>query len=187
MISRPKRISIDDFEHMVAQGDFEKTRERIDLIRGALRVMSPAGPEHEDVLTCLQEWSHHWAPQYGFRVRSEKSIKFANLDSIPEPDIVWVKQRRYLRQRPTAADVVLVIEVACSSLHDDRREMASLYAEAGIPEYWIANCIDQQIEVYREPSSGEYRKLFIVGRGEKAVPLAAPVAELDVTELFADE
>jgi Uma2 family endonuclease len=111
----------------------------------------------------------------------------AELLSIPEPDVAWVKRRRYKRVRPSVDDIGLLIEVADSSLSYDRGEKASLYAEAGIVEYWIANCDDEWIEIHREPRGNAYADCFVVKRGEQISPLVAPDAWLFVSEVFADE
>jgi Uma2 family endonuclease len=179
-------MSVAEFEDLVASGEFDQTGQRIDLIRGELRVMSPAGPDHSDITTYLEEWSEQWVKRYGFRKRSEKSILIPGLESVPEPDIVWVKRRRYRKAHPTAADVGLVIEVSDSSLSDDRKQ-AALYAEAGIQEYWIVNCIDEVVEVYREPLGNRYQDKFVVPRGKHVHPIVGPEALLDVADMFADE
>jgi Uma2 family endonuclease len=73
--------------------------------------------------------------------------------SEPEPDfaIVQLRPDRYRTTKPEAKDVLVVIEVSDSSLEYDRSVKASLYAEAGIPHYWIFNVIDQQLEVLQNP------------------------------------
>ena len=108
------------------------------------------------------------------------------MESVPEPDIVWVKRRRYRKAHPTASDVGLVIEVSDSSLADDRK-LATLYAGAGIQEYWIVNCIDEVVEIHRDPHGDEYQDRFVVPRGKHVSPIAGPEALLDVADLFADE
>jgi Uma2 family endonuclease len=187
MITYAERMTIEQFEELLDSGRYEKSRERVELIRGELRIMSPAGPDHDEVLTYLEDWSTAWAGKYGYRKRSEKGVTFPSLASVPEPDIVWVKKRRYRKARPTVDDVVFAIEVSFSSLTEDRSEMMDLYAEAGIAEYWIANCIDNVIEIHRRPVAGVYQDRFVVKPGETVSPLVAPDAVLDVGELFSEE
>jgi Uma2 family endonuclease len=76
------------------------------------------------------------------------------LDSEPEPDVYIVrgKPEGYQDQQPTAKDVLLVVEVAEATLRQDRVAKKWIYAEAGIPVYWIVNLIDRQIEIYTQPS-----------------------------------
>lgn len=187
MITHTEPMTIEQFEELVAEGRWEKCSDRVELIRGELRIMSPAGSEHDAVLVYLVEWSAEHAKRAGFQLRSEKSVSFTNLISVPEPDIVWVKRQRYRKTRPKATDIVLAMEVSYSSLSEDRGEMTELYAQAGVPEYWIANCIDNVIEVHRQPRDGIYQDCFLVKPGEKISPLVAPEAILDVADLFAEE
>jgi len=76
------------------------------------------------------------------------------LDSEPEPDVYIVrgKPEDYQDQQPSANDVLLVVEVAESTLKQDRVTKKWIYSEAGIPVYWIVNLIDRQIEIYTQPS-----------------------------------
>jgi Uma2 family endonuclease len=187
MITHTEPMTVAQFEQLINEGRWEKSRERVELIRGELRIMSPAGPDHDAVLVYLVEWSAEHAKRAGYQLRSEKSVLFQNLTSVPEPDIVWVRRNRIRKARPQAVDVVLAIEVSYSSLGDDRGEMYELYAAAGVPEYWIANCIDNVVEVHRQPRDGAYRDSFVVKPGGKISPLVAPGAILDVADLFAEQ
>src|SRR4051794_6961681 len=110
MIQGPGTLSIDDFDRMIEEGHFDRVKQRVDLIRGELVYMSPAGPIHDEVLTRLQEWSAKWAGRYGCRVRSEKGVELPHLVSVPEPDIVWVVDEDYMDQKPQEKDVRLLIE-----------------------------------------------------------------------------
>ena len=107
-------------------------------------------------------------------MRIQNSIGLPELESAPQPDIVWVKQRNYSRRRPTAADVLLVIEVADSSLADDRGEKAALYAEAGIADHWVVNVPAREIEVHRDPEGGRYRTIRACAGNDELRPLCEP-------------
>ena len=95
-------------------------------------------------------------------------------------------------QSPWHADVVaqflellvLVIEVADSSLAKDRDIKAALYAECGVPEYWIVNLPEQVIEVRTEPHDGAYRKVEIIRRGDVLAPLAFPDVRIFVDDIL---
>jgi Uma2 family endonuclease len=184
MIQRPGTITIEDFDRMIEEGYFAGIKHRVDLIRGELVYMNAAGPMHDEILTRLREWSFEWSRRYGYRLRSEMGVKLPRVVSVPEPDIVWVLKKDYMTAKPQAADVGLLIEVSDSSLQDDRVEMAPLYAEASVQEYWIANCADQCIEVYRTPVGDRYTERFIVDLGDQVCPVVAPKAVLDVAALF---
>jgi len=89
-----------------------------------------------------------------------------------------------VREAATIADVLLVIEVADTSLRYDRTVKLRLYARAGIPEYWIVDANTETIEIYRSPSSERYADLLRPSRDEHVAPLAFPDAALPVASIF---
>ena len=105
--------------------------------------------------------------------------------SAPQPDLALLRPRSYRHRGARAADVLLIIEVADSSLHYDRTVKLRLYARAGIPEYWIADVNAQTLEIYRSPSGDGYSKHRRAARGESAAPLVFPDAVIPVDAIFA--
>jgi Uma2 family endonuclease len=184
-MSTTAKFTVEEYDRMVESGALDKRR--LELIRGEIREMSPIGPEHEDVVDQLTDWSIQEPVKKKVRLRVQNSIGLPGLETAPQPDVAWVARRRYRRARPTAHDVLLVIEVADSSLDDDRGEKLELYARAGIAEYWIANLIDQCIEVYREPEGGRYRSVRVCRGDEEVRPLALPEVALVPSSLFENE
>jgi Uma2 family endonuclease len=181
------RFSVKEYERIVATGVFDgKNRRRIELIRGELREMNPIGSYHARTVDRLTDWSYDVVPRTRFQVRVQNPLAFLTVDSEPEPDIVWAKRKDYGNEHPAAVDVLLLIEVADSSLDHDRGEKAEMCAEAGIADYWIVNLIDQTVEVRCDPEGGRYRSLRSFGAGETVQPLAAPEARLSVDSLFAE-
>jgi Uma2 family endonuclease len=156
------------------------------LIHGELRTKSPKTPQHAYAVDRLTVWSFDASPRENVRVRTQNPLTFVNFDSEPEPDIVWAKPRRYAEQHPTENDVLLLIEVAESSLTFDRGEKADLYAAVGILDYWIVNLVDRAVEVCRDPHDGRYRSVQTFGTGSIVKPIAIPEALLSVDALFAD-
>lgn len=166
------RFSLSEYDRMIAQGVFDlDRRERLEFIRGEIREMSPIGPEHEDIVDWLNEWSARLQLP-GVRIRVQESVGLPPLASAPEPDLAWVVRRSYRRARPTAADVLLLVEVAESTLCDDLGEKADLYAEAGIADYWVVNIPDRCIVVHRDPQGGRYREIRAHAGDEELRPLA---------------
>jgi Uma2 family endonuclease len=169
------RLTLAEYDRMIQCGVFDHgQRRRLEFIRGEIREMPPIGSDHETILDRLTEWSFDNLPKKKVWVRVQNSIGLPDLESAPEPDIAWVARRNYSRGRPTAADVLLVIEVAESSLQYDRGEKADLYAEAGIVDYWIANIPARAIEVRRDPEGGHYRTTRTYSGQDELRPLSEP-------------
>jgi len=179
------KLSVAEYDQIVASGVFGgRNKRRIELIWGELRAMNPIGWEHSNVVDSLNEWTFAAAPREKVRVRVQNPVAFLDSDSEPEPDIVWVKRRLHPANHPNADDILLLIEVADSSLAFDRGEKANLYATAGIRDYWIVNLIDRTIEVRRDPQDGHYRSVQSFGSGTIVEPIAIPEARLSVDSLF---
>ena len=169
------RLTLAEYDRMIECGVFDHgQRRRLELVRGEIREMPPIGSDHEEVVDRLVEWSFGSVLKRRVRVRVQESIGLPGLESAPEPDIAWVVRRNYSRGRPTAADVLLVIEVAESSLAYDRGEKADLYAEAGIADYWVVNIPARTIEVCRDPEGGHHRTMRTYSGQEELRPLSEP-------------
>ncbi len=151
---QPKRFSIEEYRRLGEIG-FLGEDDRIELIRGELVTMASKGTKH---IFCCQELCgilHGLLSQQAIPRCQEPIVFYGSSynSSEPEPDfaIVQLRSDRYRTTKPEAKDVLVVIEVSDSSLEYDRSVKASLYAEAGIPHYWIFNVIDQQLEVLQNP------------------------------------
>lgn len=143
------RLTVDGYHRMI-QANILTTDDRVELLDGYLVNKMPQNTPHGSTVERLTEDLPRLKPA-GWRVRIQLPITLAN--SEPEPDAVLVRGDRHTfdGRHPTGTDFGIVIEVADSSLALDRREKGRLYAEAGIPVYWIVNLNDRQIEVYTNP------------------------------------
>jgi len=180
-------LTSDEFDRMVECGAFDHLNRKIELLRGELREINPAGPLHDDLITYLTNWSVLAASKESILVTSQTGLDLAELSSRPEPDLLWLRRARYCDRHPSAADVKLAIEVADSSLDTDLKEKGTLYADAGIVEYWIVDAKGQCVHVFRQPRDGTYTDRSIFNRGETLSPLVAKDAVLDLNDLFAVE
>jgi Uma2 family endonuclease len=179
------RFSVEEYDRIVATGAFDgKNRRRIELIRGEIREMSPIGSKHADIVAWLNIWSVENVPRDVAGIRVQSPLSLGAVESEPEPDILWVLPKRYRAAHPTSNDVILLIEVADSSLDYDRGEKAETYADAGIREYWLVNIIDRTIEVRRDPKDGEYLSEQVFAAGETLNSLGVPGVQLNVDEVF---
>jgi Uma2 family endonuclease len=179
------RWTIDLYHQMIETGILGED-ERIELIQGELATMSPIGAEHSGVVDQLAEILIEQLARRGV-VKVQGPLQLAN-HSEPQPDLILLAPRRdfYKRALPRPADVLLVIEVADSSLAYDRAIKMALYAGAGIAEAWIVNLIDRWIEVYRDPSPAGYTTLLKILPGKSVAPLAFADVVVAVDELLGE-
>ncbi len=178
-------LSLHEYNRMVDRGAFNELNRKIELIRGELVEMNPAGPVHDDYIEYLMDWSFRSTDRTRIRVRGQTGINIVESDSRPEPDVFWVNSKRYLTSHPTGKDTLLVIEVSDSSLESDLSTKSAIYAVAAIQEYWVVDVCNRCIHVMREPDGhGIYRLKWAVWRGEILSPIAQPDASLDISDLF---
>lgn len=179
------RLSTDEYDQMIAKGAFDRLDRRIELIRGELREMNPAGPIHDDYIAFLTRWSNRSLPESLGYLRVQSGLDLPELGSRPEPDVLWVLPKRYLDRHPRCHEVLLGIEVADSSIAFDRGEKAELYAEAGMREYWVVDVNGRCVHVYSDPAERAFAQQTTVGLGADLSPQVRPEARLDTGELFA--
>lgn len=180
------KLTLAEYDEMVESGAFAWMRDRrIELIRGEIRETAPPSPSHCVVVANLNAWSHGGVPRDDVIIRVRNPVGIPELDSSPEPDIVWVRRRDYFKRHPRNSDVLLLIEVADTTYAYDTGEKLALYAECGIKDYWVVNIRQYQIEVFRKPRRGVYTEQTTIDYESAVSPLAFPKAELAVERAFA--
>jgi Uma2 family endonuclease len=145
-----KRLTVHEYHRMIDAGVLAREGRR-ELLDGFVVARTPHSPsEALTVHLALRQITKLLPPQWFCRVQSAITLAASE----PEPDlaIVMSPERRYATRHPAPSDIALVIEVAESSLTDDRSEKGMLYAQAAIPQFWIVNLIDRCIEVYTDSS-----------------------------------
>ncbi len=183
------RLSVDKYESLVRAGVFTK-RDRLELIEGLLVAKTTQYPAHSVCAELCRVALGRILPP-GWHLRVERPLRIPSRASVPEPDLVIARGeiRDFAANHPEPADVALVVEVADSSLDDDRKLMSRVYGGGGVPVYWVVNLPDRQVEVYSDPSGSSapagYGKVAIFRPGgEIAVGIAGieigriPVADL---------
>jgi Uma2 family endonuclease len=185
-MSTTTRITIAEYDRMVAAGKFENgmNPQRVELIDGELREMSPKYPPHANAVSILIEWTVENRPKDKVRIRIQDPIVIPFRDSEPEPDLVWADRKDYASSHPLPPEVLLLVEVAESSLDYDCGYKADLYAAAGIADYWVVNIPDSCVEVFRQPEGGKYRSHEEFKAGDEVHVLAFPQVKLPVSSLF---
>jgi Uma2 family endonuclease len=187
-MSTVTHLTIAEYDRMISAGAFDpREQNRLELIYGELREMTPIGSEHEVIVDYLAEWSILSLPRGKVRVRVQNSIGIPILDSAPEPDLAWVVRRDYRRGRPTGEDVLLVIEVSESTLRFDLGTKAELYAAADISDYWVVDIAARAIVVHRDPAAGRYRDVRTYRESDDLRPLQVPEISLCPASLWHPE
>jgi len=187
-IVRTRRWTRIEYDRMIDRGIFTPD-ERLELLGGELVVREPQGTPHATGIRMAEEVLRlAFGP--GWEVRGQLPVALDD-ESEPEPDVTVAPGsfRDYRHAHPSRP--VLIVEVAESSLVLDREHKGSLYARAGVPEYWIVNLVDRVVEVYRAPASApdarygwRYGRVAPLQPGEFISPLAAPSARVPVAELL---
>ena len=177
-----RALTVSDY-HRMGEVGILTDRDRVELIEGELIAMSPIGSEHAGTVNALTRRLVQAVGERGV-VAVQNPVQLDDL-SEPQPDFAVLRPRPddYRRATPRPNEVLLLIEVADSSLAYDRNVKRSLYARHGIPEFWIVNLVAGEVEVCRSPAGDEYTAVLQVGRGgilepERLPGVAIPVAAL---------
>ncbi|PSB36451.1 hypothetical protein C7B67_29940 [filamentous cyanobacterium Phorm 6] len=183
-----KRFSIAEYHRLAEMGFFESD-DRFELIRGEIIKMAAKGTFHSVCNSRLFGKLYSLLEDRAI-VRGQEPIILSD-DSEPEPDVAIARNRSddYVSSHPLAADILLVIEVSDSTLKYDRKIKLSLYAESGIPDYWIFNLVDIQLEMHSEPyqkqtGGFDYRVKRVVLSNEVVVIPGFPELSLDLSSVF---
>ena len=171
--------------HRMAEVGILRRGERVELIEGEIVEMSPPGRRHKAFVANLTELIVVRLAGHA-RVHVQSGVVLSEYTE-PEPDLAVLRRRAvpYKEREAHGDDVLLLIEVADSSLTYDRTTKLRLYAAAGIPEYWIVDCTTEAVEVYRGPGPEGYRDVARI-TGATALTLQAfPDVALTPAEIFA--
>jgi Uma2 family endonuclease len=177
----PHRFTVHEY-HRMAEAGILTEDDRVELIDGEIVEMSPIGWHH---ILCLNRLNQQLSQYLGTDafVSIQSSVQLAE-DQELEPDLA-VLSRDYEGHIPRPEDVILLMEVADTSLSYDRGRKLLIYAQAGIPEAWIVDLQGEALERHTDPAGGAYRTTMRVGRGREITSLAVPGLVLRVDEVMA--
>ena len=171
--------------HRMGETGILKPGDRVELIRGEIIEMSPIGRRH---VAFVNNFTQLLVMRLAGRaiVSVQNPVVTAG-DSEPQPDLAVLRCRTvpYKDAEITAADVLLLIEVAETSLRYDRTVKLRLYAEAGVPEYWVVDCDAESVEIHRAPTADGYREVLRVTGDGAVSPAAFPDVRLTLAAIFA--
>lgn len=159
------RFTVEDFLRMAEAGIFTED-DRVELLDGDIVQMAPIGSRHASVVIRLNRLLGQQIGETYF-VSPQNPVRLT-AHSLPQPDLAILRPRAdfYAKAHPTPDDVLLLIEVADTTLREDRKDKIPSYARAGIPEVWLVDLVSEVIERYTAPRGGFYREAQIFSRGE---------------------
>jgi Uma2 family endonuclease len=177
------KLDVSQYHRMGEAGVFEGN-ERVELIEGEIVEMAPIGGAHAGTTNDLNQMlvvatGDRALVTVGNPVRLDRYNE-------PQPDFALLRRRAdsYRSSHPTAADVLLLIEVADSSLRYDRKVKLPLYARHGVPELWIVDLEGGTVEVCREPRGDGYAAISHVAPGDVLEPALLPGVRIAVTDII---
>jgi Uma2 family endonuclease len=185
---RSRRWTRAEYDRLIGVGIL-RPGDPVELLGGELMVAEPQGSRHYTSVGLVED-ALRAAFGVGWVIRSQGPLALDD-ESEPEPDVAVVPGtwRDYSDEHP--ARPVLVVEISDSSLSLDRERKGSLYARAGLDDYWIVNLVERVLEIYREPVADpsatygwRYASGPVLGPDASASPLAAPTASIVVHALL---
>ncbi len=181
---RRRRFTLDEYHRMGEAGILGED-DRVELIDGEIVEMTPIGSRHAATVARIQ---HVFSIRLGDRaiVWSQNPLLLIRHQSEPQPDVLLLAPRSdfYAGGLPEPPAVRLLVEVADSSLHYDRRMKLPLYARAGVGEAWLVDLEASRIEIHRGPGSSGYHDVSIPGADEGFCPLAFPDLTITTRDLL---
>jgi Uma2 family endonuclease len=184
VVYAPKhKLTADEYQRMGEAGILHED-DRVELLDGEIYDMPPIGDGHVGRVNALNFL-------LGQRLRDRVIVAVQNPIRLsdfsePQPDIALLRPRAdfYGTSKARPEDVLLLIEVAQSSVDYDRVLKLPRYAADGILEVWIVNLVDDRVEVYRDPAGDGYRTRTVHARGESLYPAALPDLTIRVDEIL---
>ena len=168
-----RRFNVDEYYAMAKAGVINPD-ERVELLDGEIITMAAMGSRHA---ACITDFTELLGETLGRRVTLRVQCPLRLNDGYePEPDLMALRRRAdsYASDHPGPADVLLVIEVADSSIGSDRRRKLPIYALFGIPEVWLADLTARQVEIHDRPTPNGYVRTRFAGTDSVLTPAAFP-------------
>jgi Uma2 family endonuclease len=177
------RFTVRQYHRMIETGILHED-DRIELIDGELATMSPINPEHAGKTKRLNRLLSTLVADRA--IVSVQDPLVLGDRSEPEPDLMLLRPRDdfYETANPLADDVLLLIEVADTSLDYDRGVKIPLYAANGIPEVWLFDLRRKQLEMHRDPGPVGYREILLPDLSQTISPLSLPAVEIQIAALW---
>jgi Uma2 family endonuclease len=180
-----KRLFTRDEYYAMAEAGILKLEDRVELIEGEIYHMAPIGNPHAGCVNRLVRRFSALTAADRAVLSPQNPVNLTDI-SEPQPDVTLLRPRAdfYGDGHPTPEDVLLLVEVADTSIGFDRHTKIPLYARCGIPEAWLVDIKKKVLEVHRDPTPNGYRKTQQLRPGDRIAPLAFPDFEIDVADIL---
>lgn len=177
------RLTVDDF-HCMGKAGILPEDSRVELIEGGIIDMAPIGSQHAGAVKRLLRLFDRAVGDAAI-VSAQDPIMLGTY-SEPQPDIALLRPRDdfYASSHPRPEDVLLIIEVADTSLRYDREIKLPLYARHGIPEVWLVDLENKRLTIFRVPVERDYQDVRVIERLHAVAPQLLPAVKLDLSGLF---
>ena len=179
------RFTVDEY-HRMAEAGILRRDDRVELINGVIREMSPINPPHVVATTLTRElFTKGLAGRAA--VYEQSPLRLDALDSEPQPDVTVYSNPDVRAFGTPETQPLLAIEVAVSTLGYDLNVKADLYAKGGLPEYWVLDVEHRVLHIFTTPRDDGYAMCKRFEPGDCIAPTAWPDFEIDVAALFPSE
>jgi Uma2 family endonuclease len=180
---RRHRLTVHDF-HRMGEAGILPVESRLELIEGEIIAMAPIGSRHAAIVTRANRLFVQAVA--GRAIVSVQNPIILGEQSEPEPDLALIRPRDdfYALALPRADEVLLIVEVADTTLRYDREIKIPLYARHGIPEVWLIDVDGRTLTVFETPAEGRYRDERRVRPSGALAPKALPGVEVDLSRFF---
>ena len=180
-----RRFCVKDFYLMDEAGVFCEN-DRVELVDGEIVDMAPIGSYHNSCVTTLTHIFVRAVPE-GVRVQVQGAVQMDE-STMFQPDLAILRPRDddYFESNPTPEDVLLIIEVSDSTVAYDRNVKLPKYAQAGVPEVWLANLPHGFIDKFVDPdtATGRYRSVMRHSRGQRIAPTQLRDITVEVSDVL---
>lgn len=175
--------TVEEYHRMIEAGILTPS-DRVELLQGQIVRMSPQLPPHASTTQRTVRYLDRLLAERAY-IRMQLPVMLQP-NSEPEPDIAIVRfdAKEYSDRHPTPNDIFWLIEVADTSLKDDRTIKATLYANAGILDYWVLNVNTRQVHVFREPGEDGYAQEAVWDEANLLSAIAFPDIPITLSQLF---
>jgi Uma2 family endonuclease len=178
-----KLFTVEEYDTMIKAGVFDG-KERVELIEGEFVKKMTQGDLH---IGCINRLNYLLVPALLNQavVAVQNAVRINNF-SAPEPDVAILRFRPdfYSGGKARPEDILLLIEVADTTVHSDRQIKIPLYARAEVPEVWLVNLLRKIIEIYTAPKNGKYQVVKKAGKSETLSPIVLPELKIKVSDII---